>query len=81
MGAVTDGQTMKNYAHAFAKTEENRVWLWEMLAGKREFSLPESEQPEKAEKPSAKKAARGFLIALAVNVCVAVVVAVLKAVL
>lgn len=81
LGAVTDGQTMKNYAHAFAKTEENRVWLWEMLAGKREFSLPESEQPEKAEKPSAKKAARGFLIALAVNVCVAVVVAVLKAVL
>ena len=80
LGTVTDADTMKNYAHAFAKTEENRVWLYEMLVGKREFSLPESEQPA-AEKPSAKKAARGFLIALAVNVCVAVVTAVLKAVL
>lgn len=82
LGAVTEAQTMKNYAHAFAKTPENRAWLYEMLIGTREFSLPESEQPEPAdEKPSAKKSARGFLIALAVNICAAVLVAVVKALL
>lgn len=82
LGAVTEAASMKNYAHAFAKTPENRTWLYEMLIGKREFSLPESEQPTgAAETPSLKKSARGFLIALAVNVCAAVLVAVVKALL
>ena len=53
-----------------------------MLIGKREFVLPESEQEEAtAEKRSYKKALKGFLIALAVNVCAAIIIAVLKAVL
>ena len=53
-----------------------------MLIGRREFVLPESEQEEApAEKRSYKKALTGFLIALAVNVCAAVIITVLKAVL
>lgn len=70
------------YVHSFAKTDENIAWIADMLIGKREFVLPESEQEEApAEKRSYKKALRGFLIALAVNVCAAVIIAVLKAVL
>ena len=70
------------YVHSFAKTDENIAWIADMLIGKREFVLPESEQEEApAEKRSYKKALKGFLIALAVNVCAAVIIAVLKAVL
>lgn len=70
------------YVHSFAKTDENIAWIADMLIGKREFVLPESEQKEApAEKRSYKKALKGFLIALAVNVCAAVIIAVLKAVL
>ena len=70
------------YVHSFAKTDENIAWIADMLTGKREFVLPESEQKEvPAEKRSYKKALKGFLIALAVNVCAAVIIAVLKAVL
>lgn len=70
------------YVHSFAKTDENIAWIADMLTGKREFVLPESEQEEApAEKRSYKKALKGFLIALAVNVCAAVIIAVLKAVL
>ena len=54
----------------------------DMLIGKREFVLPESEREEaSAGKRSYKKALKGFLIALAVNVSAAVIIAVLKAVL
>lgn len=70
------------FVHVFAATDENRQWIAEMLIGKREFVLPESEQEEApAEKRSYKKALKGFLIALAVNVCAAIIIAVLKAVL
>lgn len=70
------------YVHSFAKTDENIAWIADMLIGRREFVLPESEQEEApAEKRSYKKALKGFLIALAVNVCAAVIIAVLKAVL
>ena len=70
------------YVHSFAKTDENIAWISDMLTGKREFVLPESEQEEApAEKRSYKKSLKGFLIALAVNVCAAVIIAVLKAVL
>lgn len=71
------------FVHVFAATDENRQWIVDMLIGKREFVLPESEQEEEtpAEKRSYKKAIKGFLIALAVNVCAAVIIAVLKAVL
>ena len=70
------------YVHSFAKTDENIAWIADMLIGKREFVLPESEQEEApAKKRSYKKALKGFLIALAVNVCAAVIIAVLKAVL
>ena len=70
------------YVHSFAKTDENIAWIADMLIGRREFVLPESEQEEApAEKSSYKKALKGFLIALAVNVCAAVIIAVLKAVL
>ena len=70
------------FIHVFAATDENRQWIAEMLIGKREFVLPESEQEEApTEKRSYKKALRGFLIALAVNVCAAIIIAVLKTVL
>lgn len=70
------------YVHSFAKTDENIAWISDMLTGKREFVLPESEQEEApAEKRSYKKALKGFLIALAVNACAAVIIAVLKTVL
>ena len=62
------------YVHSFAKTDENIAWIADMLIGKREFVLPGSEQEEApAEKRSYKKALKGFLIALAVNVCAAAV--------
>ena len=70
------------FIHVFAATDENRQRVAERLIGKREFVLPESEQEEApAEKRSYKKAIKGFLIALAVNVCAAIIIAVLKAVL
>ena len=70
------------FIHVFAATDENRKWIADMLIGKREFVLPESEQEETpAGKRSYKKAIKGFLIALAVNVCAAIIIAVLKAVL
>ena len=70
------------FIHVFAATDENRQWIADMLIGKREFVLPESEQEETpAGKRSYKKAIKGFLIALAVNVCAAIIIAVLKAVL
>ena len=71
------------FIHVFAATDENRQWIADMLIGKREFVLPESEQEEEtpAEKRSYKKAIKGFLIALAVNACAAIIIAVLKAVL
>ncbi len=70
------------FIHVFAATDENRQWISDMLTGKREFVLPESEQEEApAEKRSYKKALKGFLIALAVNACAAVIIAVLKTVL
>lgn len=70
------------FIHAFVATDENRQWIADMLIGKREFVLPESEREEvSAGKRSYKKALKGFLIALAVNVCAAVIIAVLKALL
>ena len=55
----------------------------DMLIGKRDFVLPESEQEEEtpAGKRSYRKALKGFLTTLAVNVCVAIIIAVLRAVL
>lgn len=84
VGSVIDKKehTCTEYVHSFAKTDENIAWISDMLTGKRGFVLPESEQEEApAEKRSYKKALKGFLIALAVNVCAAVIIAVLKAVL
>ena len=70
------------FIHMFAATDENRQRIADMLIGKCEFILPESEREEApTEKRSYKKAIKGFLIALAVNVCAAVIIAVLKAVL
>ena len=70
------------FIHVFAATDENRQWIADMLIGRREFVLPESEQEEApGRKHSYKKALKGFLIALAVNVCATVIIAVLKAVL
>ena len=51
-----------------------------MLTGENGFELPEGEN-EGQDKPSAKRALRGIGIALLVNICAAVIVAVLKAVL
>ena len=70
------------FIHVFSATDENRQRIADMLIGKREFVLPESEQEETPTgKRSYKNALKGFLIALAVNVCAAVIIAVLKAVL
>lgn len=75
-------QFPKMFIHVFAATDENRQRIEEMLIGKREFVLPESEREEaSAGKRSYKKALKGLLIALAVNVCAAIIIAVLKAVL
>ncbi len=51
-----------------------------MLTGEIGFELPDGEKEERA-KPSAKRVLRGVTIALLVNICAAVLVAVLKAVL
>ena len=77
-----DDRLPQMFVHVFAATDENRQWIADMLIGKREFVLPESEREEaSAGKRSYKKALKGFLIALAVNVSAAVIIAVLKAVL
>lgn len=77
-----DDRLPQMFIHVFAATDENRQWIADMLIGKREFVLPESEREEaSAGKRSYKKALKGFLIALAVNVSAAVIIAVLKAVL
>ena len=68
------------YVHSFAKTEENKKHIAKMLTGEIGFELPEGEK-EQQEKPSAKRVVRGICIALLVNICAAVIVAVLKAVL
>ena len=68
------------YIHSFAKTDDNKKHIAGMLTGEIGFELPESEK-EQQEKPSAKRVLRGIGIALLVNICAAVIVAVLKAVL
>ena len=68
------------YIHSFAKTEENKKHIAKMLTGESDFELPDSEK-ERSDKPSAKQVLRGVGIALLVNICAAVIVAVLKAVL
>lgn len=76
-------QFPKMFIHVFAATNENRRQIADMLIGKRDFVLPESEQEEEtpAGKRSYRKALKGFLTTLAVNVCVAIIIAVLRAVL
>lgn len=70
------------YIHSFAKTEENKKHIAKMLTGEIGFELPEDEkEQEQPDKPSAKRVLRGIGIALLVNICAAVIVAVLKAVL
>lgn len=69
------------YMHPFVKTEENRAWIADMIAGRRDFVLPEGEKSAQPTKRSYKKALKGFLIALAVNACVAIILAVLRTVL
>ena len=68
------------YIHSFAKTEENKQHIAKMLTGEIDFELPEGEK-EQPDKPSAKRVLRGVGIALLVNICAAIIVAVLKAVL
>lgn len=70
------------YIHSFAKTGENKKHIARMLTGETGFELPEDEkEQEQPDKPSAKRVIRGIGIALLVNICAAVIVAVLKAVL
>ena len=68
------------YIHSFAKTEENKKHIAKMLTGEKGFELPEGEK-EQQDKLSAKRVLRGVGIALLVNICAAIIVAVLKAVL
>lgn len=68
------------YIHSFAKTEDNKKHIAKMLTGESGFELSESEKEEQ-KKLSAKRVLRGVGIALLVNICAAVIVAVLKAVL
>ena len=68
------------YIHSFAKTEENKKHIAKMVTGEKGFELPEGEK-EQQDKLSAKRVLRGIGIALLVNICAAVIVAVLKAVL
>ncbi len=70
------------YIHSFAKTEKNKEHIAKMLTGETGFELPEDEkEQEQPDKPSTKRVIRGIGIALLVNICAAVIVAVLKAVL
>ncbi len=66
------------FIHSFKKTEDNKKHIAKMLTGEIGFELPEG---EKQDKPSAKRVIRGIGIALLVNICAAIIVAVLKAVL
>ncbi len=68
------------YVHSFAKTGDNKKHIAKMLTGEIGFELPEEEK-EQPDKLSAKRVLRGIGIALLVNICAAVIVAVLKAVL
>ncbi len=68
------------YIHSFAKTAENKTYIAKMLTGEIGFALPEAEK-ERQNKLSAKRVLRGIGIALLVNICAAIIVAVLKAVL
>ena len=68
------------YIHSFAKTEENKKYIAKMLTGEIGFELPESEK-DRQDKPSVKRVLRGVGIALLVNICAGIIVAVLKAVL
>lgn len=68
------------YIDSFAKTEENKKHIAKMLTSEIGFELPENEK-EQQDKPSAKRVVRGICIALLVNICAAVIIAVLKAVL
>jgi len=68
------------YIHSFAKTDENKKHIAKMLTGEIGFELPSGEK-ELPDKPSAKRILRGIGIALLVNICAAVIVSVLKAVL
>lgn len=52
-----------------------------MLSGRRAFELSESEREEEPPKRSYKGAVKGFLIGVAVNLCAALILAVLKALL
>ena len=81
-GSLFDKATAKErvYVHSFAKTAENKTHIAKMLTGEIGFELPDGEKEERA-KPSAKRVLRGVAIALLVNICAAVIVAVLKAVL
>lgn len=82
-GTIADSEacTAKEYLHSFAKTPENRLWIAEMLSGRRAFELPESETEEEPPKRSYKGAVKGFLIGVAVNLCAALILALLKALL
>ena len=79
-GSMFDKVKKNERVHSFAKTEENKKHIAKMLTGEIGFELPENEK-EQQEKPSAKRVVRGICIALLVNICAAVIVAVLKAVL
>ena len=74
------GGTERVYIHSFAKTEANKKHIAKMLTGETGFELPESEK-EQQDKLSAKRVLRGIGIALLVNICAAIIIAVLKAVL
>ncbi len=68
------------YIHSFAKSEENKKHLAGMLTGEIGFELPENEKKQQG-KLSAKRVLCGLGIALLVNICAAIIIAVLKAVL
>ncbi len=68
------------YIHSFEKTAENKQHIAKMLTGEIGFELPTAEK-ERQSRLSAKRVLRGIGIALLVNICAAIIVAVLKAVL
>lgn len=68
------------YVHSFAKTKDNKKYIAKMLTGENGFELPEGEKTDR-NKLSTRRIIRGIGIALLVNICAAVIVAVLKSVL
>lgn len=82
IGSVVDKKkrSCTEYIHSFAKTEENIAWIADMLSGKRDFVLSESEQEQENTKPAEKRSHKKFWPSLIIRLVMAFASAVITAV-